>query len=171
VYVGKNCPQVGRNNNDRSIFGRDAEVFDKWSQALASASHLVYEAAVEGKKRNDLVISLVLPVLVVPDGMLWQTNYAANGTKNDDPVKTDRCSFFVDQNYVEGFPLDVNLTISHIEFVTLSGLEELMKGIFESNNLWFPTHTIFQNWRDNSPSTASSIGKSLEQAGRSTQLW
>jgi hypothetical protein len=141
-YVGKSCVQVGR-GRDGSIVANDAEVFDKWSQALASVDDLVDEATEEGEQKNDAFFSLILPILVVPDGMLWQTNYESNGTRKNDPVQTDRCSFFVGQYYSAGFLQDTSLTISHLEFVTLSGLETLLLSLLIPNNSWFPVHELF----------------------------
>lgn len=137
-FVGKSCAQVGKKAHNDSIDASDAEVFEKWSQALASADDLAHEATEESEQRKDAFLSLILPVLVVPDGSLWQTNYESNGTRIDDPVQTDRCSFFVGQYYSAGWLQGTSLTVSHLEFVTLSGLEILMTDILLPNNSWFP---------------------------------
>jgi len=142
AFVGKSCAQVGM-ALDNSIVANDAEVFDKWSQALASADDLADDATEEGEQQNDTFLSLILPILVVPDGTLWQTNYESNGTRIDDPVQTDRCSFFVGQYYSVGFIQRTSLTVSHLEFVTLSGLEKLLNDILIPNNSWFPLHELF----------------------------
>jgi hypothetical protein len=142
-YVGKSCAQVGKAAHDDSIVANDAEVFEKWSQALASADDLADDATEEGEQRNDAFLSLILPILVVPDGMLWQTNYESTGTRKDDPVQTDRCSFFVGQYYSAGFLQGTSLTVSHLEFVTLTGLETLLSDLLVPNNAWFPVHRLF----------------------------
>ena len=49
--VGKGSVQVGK-AQDNSITANDAEVFDKWSQALASAHDLADEAAEEGERHK-----------------------------------------------------------------------------------------------------------------------
>ena len=148
AFVGKSCAQVGKTGND-SVVANDAEVFAKWSQALASAADLADHAIEEGERRNDAFLSLILPVLVVPDGTLWQTNYESNGTRIDDPVQTDRCSFFVGQYYSAGFMQGASLTVSHLEFVTLSGLETLMKDMLVPNNSWFPIDKLPGEQDDN----------------------
>jgi hypothetical protein len=135
--VGKSCAQVGK-GSDNSIVENDADVFEKWTQALASAADLADEATQEGEELNDTFLSLILPVLVVPDGTLWKVNFESNGIRNCDPVHTDRCSFFVGQYYSAGFLSGTSLTVSHLEFVTISGLDQLMKHILLPNNLWFP---------------------------------
>ena len=140
--VGKSCAQIGKGNDD-SITANDTEVFAKWSQALASADDLADEATQEGEVRKDFRLSLILPVLVVPDGMLWKVDYESNGTRNGDPIQTDRCSFFVDKYYSAGFLQGTSLIISHLEFVTLAGLDLLMKDILVLNNSWFPVKKLF----------------------------
>ncbi len=142
--VGKSCVQVGK-GKDGSVTGNDAEVFAKWSQALASANDLADEAAEEGETCKKICLSLILPVLIVPDGMLWKVDYESNGSRNGVPVQTDRCSFFVDK-YYSTFSSSLHgtsLIISHLEFVTLAGLDLLMKDILVSENSWFPIDKLF----------------------------
>lgn len=134
--VGKNCAQVGVDTND-SIVANDKDVFEKWSQALASAGDIAEEAAQEGKKRKNSCLSLILPIMVVPDGMLWKVDFKIDGARNGDPVQVDRCSFFVDSFCSAGFFQD-SLILSHLEFVTMRGLEALTKDILVPNNSWFP---------------------------------
>jgi hypothetical protein len=140
--VGKSCAQVGK-ATDNSIIANDTEVFAKWSQALASAHDLADEATQAGEVGKDVSLSLILPLLVVPDGMLWKVDYQSNGTRNSDPIQTDRCSFFVDKYYAAGFLQGTSLIISHLEFVTLAGLDLLMKDILVLNNSWFPLDKLF----------------------------
>ena len=136
--VGKSSVQVGK-AKDNSFETNDAEVFEKWSQALASAHDLADDAAMEGKRRNRTVLSLVLPMLVVPDGTLWQADYGDDGTRTRDPVMVDRCSFFVGRDYEAGDIMEgTTLTISHLEFVTLSGLKSLAASVLNHGNGWFP---------------------------------
>ena len=84
-------------------------------------------------------ISLVLPILVVPDGALWKVDYCEDGARDSDPVQVDRCSFFIGRDYEAGDRVrGSNLTISHLEFVTLSGLDDLTKSVLCPGNSWFP---------------------------------
>jgi hypothetical protein len=136
--VGKSLAQIGR-ASDGTLITNDAEVFEKWSQALASASDLADEAACDGETHESAFISLVLPILVVPDGALWKVDYCEDGARNSDPVQVDRCSFFIGRDYEAGDRVrGSNLTISHIEFVTLSGLDDLTKSILCPGDSWFP---------------------------------
>lgn len=135
-FVGKSCAQVGV-ATDGSIVARDNDVYDKWSQALASADQLAYDSGEEGPRRKNISFSLTLPMVVVPDGTLWQVNYKSDGTRQNKPVQTNRCSFFVDQQYSIGDMQNKTFTISHLEFITLTGLENLLINIFRQNNPWF----------------------------------
>jgi hypothetical protein len=140
--VGKSSAQVGRAFPDKSIISNDAEVFDKWSQALASADDLADQAAQDGEEHKSSFLSLILPILVVPDRTLWMSDYSANGTRMCDPVMVDRCSFFVGRRYNAGSLMkQISLTISHLEFVTLSGLKSLTEDILNQENSWFPPNS------------------------------
>jgi len=137
--VGKSLAQVGR-ANDGTVTANDAEVFEKWSQALASASDLVDVAAWEGEINHGTFISLVVPILVVPNGTLWRVDYCEDGARDGDPTQVDRCSFFIGRYYEAGDRMrGASLTISHLEFVTLSGLDDMTKSMLSPGNSWFPS--------------------------------
>jgi len=128
--VGKSCDQVGRNRNGE-ILANDSQVYEKWSQALSSADDLTYLACRDGNDRTgDLALSLVFPVMVVPNGRLWVTQYDADGNRIADPVQTDRCSYFVNLEYYHrGALAGDEYNISHLEFVTQDGLMQFVDGI------------------------------------------
>ncbi len=121
--VGKSCDQVGRNQNN-DIIANDSDVYEKWSQALTSAHDLTYLACTDGEERaGSCALSLVFPLLVVPNGRLWATEYDVFGNRTRDPYPTNRCSYFVNLPYRHLDPtLGDDLTISHLEFVTVDGL-------------------------------------------------
>jgi len=140
-FVGKSLAQVGR-CTDGTLTCNDAEVFEKWSQALSSASDLANEAASDGEDEKSVFISLVLPILVVPNGLLWEVDFGERGERCGDPFRVDRCSFFVGREYEAGDRMrGTRLTISHLEFVTLAGLDALMNSI-EGDTFFPPLETI-----------------------------
>ena len=57
-----------------------------------------------------------------------------------DSARRDKwtCSYFVGQYYSAGLLSGESLTLSHIEFVTLRGLETLLAGVFDFDGRWFP---------------------------------
>src|SRR5207245_2442868 len=77
--VGKATTQVGKSPTGEFV-DSDAEVFDKWSQALASADDMIRESASDYKRHCErCFFTLTLPVLVVSDGTLWAADYDAAG--------------------------------------------------------------------------------------------
>tara|TARA_R110002095_G_scaffold51046_1_gene44680 strand:- start:1790 stop:2686 length:897 start_codon:yes stop_codon:yes gene_type:complete len=131
--VGKSCHQVGRLVGQKSndIFATDSDVYAKWSQALSSADDLTYLACTDGNDRTgDLALSLVFPILVVPNGQLWITEYDSDGNRLKNPETINRCSYFVNLSYFHHGGFTGNeLTISHLEFVTVDGLVEFIASI------------------------------------------
>lgn len=129
--VGKSCQQVGQTTSDELI-GNDAEVYDKWSQAINSAHELLDRAEDDWKKckKNNASLTLVLPVLVVPNNLLWKIKYETNGDRDGNPNLTERSSLYVDKYIPSSNRLSgISSSLSHIEFVTENGLVELSQSL------------------------------------------
>jgi hypothetical protein len=125
--VGKTCDQVGRGTSGE-IVSDDSDVYAKWSQALGSADDLTYRATRDGMERTgDLALSLVFPLLVVPNGRLWVAQFDETGARTSPPTQVERCSYFVNLSYSHntGFGHS-GQDISHLEFVTEKGLFALI---------------------------------------------
>lgn len=121
-YVGKALTQVGFNTNGNGFSKGDSEVFDKWGQAIASASELIVNATSLHQEE-----SIILPVLVVPDGTLWIANYAEEGSLQEGPTQVNEVQFFIgNQQKFEKNPI-FSYTISHLHVVTKSGLNNLLQ--------------------------------------------
>ncbi len=121
--VGKSCDQVGRSSLGH-IIATDSNVYEKWAQSLSSADELTALSCYDGEERTrNVALSVVFPILVVPNGSLWITSYDDNGSRVSDPLQTDRCSYYVNRTY---FHRSVSggeeLTLSHLEIVTRDGL-------------------------------------------------
>jgi len=122
--VGKSTAQVGRGLDDK-ITVNDGELYDKWSQSLSSSSDLVSEMYWDGDEddESNLYLSTVIPIVVIPNGRLWQTVYDEGGNRTQDPLPSDRCSCFVDKDYELGTKMaGARMWISHIELMTFDGL-------------------------------------------------
>lgn len=128
LMVGKGTAQVGR-SLDGEFVSNDSEIFDKWSQCLSSASDLVDEINMDGEEEKDAIyLSMVIPIVVIPDERLWVVEYDRDGQRLSDPSKADRCSCFVGKDYKLGNPMAYKvLTVSHIEIMTFSGFERFIK--------------------------------------------
>ena len=147
--VGKSCSQVGRQNHDSTLTANDSEVFDKWSQALASASDLTHRACTDGETlTGDIALSLVFAVVVVPNGRLWATHYDFSGARTRDPFSVEHCPYFVNQSYAHRSSMAwEQYAVSHIDFVTTCGLEtvlESMVGSEETLEALFPHEHVIQ---------------------------
>jgi hypothetical protein len=74
-FVGKSLLQL-KNESGRYVRARDAEIYDKWSQALASGVDLVRDAGHSAAILNyHHIFTLILPVVVLPADTLWQIEY------------------------------------------------------------------------------------------------
>ena len=125
--VGKSCVQVG-SKSDSTKKPSDADIYDKWSQAISSLHDLTYSAAtVENGSSLPLALTILLPVLVVPDERMWVVEYDASGGMASEPRQVDRCSYYVNKSYWHDHAyVGEGLAVSHLEFVTQRGLVELI---------------------------------------------
>ena len=145
--IGKSTAQIGR-GLDKKITANDGELYDKWSQSLSSSTDLVSTMYWDGDENDDfdLYFSTVIPIVVIPNGRLWQTVYDESGNRTQYPRPSDRCSCFVDKDYSMGTEMaKTRMWISHIEIMTFNGLrsflnsyiktEEGMKEIFPQDGI------------------------------------
>ena len=132
--VGKSTAQVGRQNSDNEILSNDSEVYQKWTQAFSSAQDLIDRA---WREEDDL--HAIFPLLVIPDKTLWLTEFDAAGSRIVDPHQVDRCSYFIDKHYFAGDKLTgFAYCVSHLEFVTMTGLENILDDLFDEGSGVFP---------------------------------
>jgi hypothetical protein len=84
-----------------------------------------------------MVFSMIMPVVVVPNELLWKVSYDQAGQISQDPALTDECEYFVDRKFrVEGLNSSCFI-LTHIHFVTLKGFAYLLTRFFESSgNYW-----------------------------------
>ncbi|MGM9489738.1 hypothetical protein [Ideonella sp. YS5] len=142
-YVGKSTAQIGK--NDRGDFvSADAEVYEKWTQALASASDLVINAVRHYKtSEQGVCITFVQPVLVVSDDTLWVADYSDEGVLQSDPRQIDQALLYVGQEYWK--PMSVAYTASHLHICTKSAARSLLERVASDEAFWnrvFPHEAI-----------------------------
>lgn len=143
--VGKSCTQVGR-REDGKIQSNDKEVYEKWGQAISSAHELAVRACNDGEKHRSKFLCVVLPVLVVPDGTLWTASFDSDGNRSSNPQESSRCSYFLGKTHDVRSGLGfVSYTMSHLEFVTASGLLTMIDVLFGQEGIkgLFPLDHIF----------------------------
>ena len=124
--VSKKTDQVARGDKNGGLVTDDSEAFDKLNQAINSCQALIQKCSTR-KGPPHPRRSVVMPVLVVPDGMLWQVDYNSEGYIGTPPRQVPRCSFYINH----AWPVDrgpslppLNYRISHLEIVTVGNLEE-----------------------------------------------
>lgn len=131
-FVAKAITQVGRNEQGNLVSG-DGAVFDKWSQALASADELV-SLAEDGHKAHWLC-TFVIPILVVSDGTLWVADYSEDGHLVNGPVQVDESVLFVGRDYGGG-PTRIWYTISHLHIFTKRQIGDFFGRLVNDAKLW-----------------------------------
>jgi hypothetical protein len=133
-FVGKSCDQIGLTSGD-DLVGNDADVFAKWSQAISSGRDLAMQAMGDGADADPAAIVLIVPIVVIPNGRLWVVDYSAIGNRICDPRLVDRCPYFVGRQmtWKKGMAHE-RYTFSHLEFVTQTGLSDLIGSLGNFEN-------------------------------------
>jgi hypothetical protein len=134
-YVGKDMSQVGRDRRG-GFTGNDEKVFDKYQQAMASATDLI-AAAVEYHRPRRAVekVTAILPVLVVPDRTLWQARYSSRGQLEGEPEPADHLTFYLGRKYpVPNTGLEFR--ISHLHVVSETRMATLLGEIGHAGGIW-----------------------------------
>ena len=86
--VGKSATQI-RWDNGKRLVASDAQTYDKWTQAAASAAGLVTMAASQKVQAGEApTLTFVMPVLLVNDGTLWVVDYTEDGQRSE-PAPAD----------------------------------------------------------------------------------
>ena len=130
-FVGKSLLRMKKDKRLTCV--PDSDVYDRWSQALASSYELTDLSCTAGHKLGKQhFYSVILPVVVVPDGTLWQAAYDDQGNLSFDPCQKDGVEFYVDRLIrVSAYPekdgvVAHNFCFSHIHFLTLTGFKSFL---------------------------------------------
>jgi hypothetical protein len=122
--VGKRTVQAGK-QQIAELFSDDNAAFDKVNQAINSSKDtFIISASHSGRP----LVRVVVPVLVVPSGVLWQVDYDENGNIKKYPYKVNEATFFINHTWEATVNMqDLKYRISHLHIVTQSYLEEAVK--------------------------------------------
>ena len=115
--VAKKTDQIRRSGD--GFVSDDQATFDKMSQAISSTYDLVRMHLTPSN-----LLFAVLPVVVIPDGRLWQVNYSASGVLETEPTKVPSAALFLDHAWSFGTSATgvIRFRLSHLEFVTVGHL-------------------------------------------------
>ncbi|MDR7194579.1 hypothetical protein [Luteimonas terrae] len=143
--VGKSTVQIGISDKGEFVSG-DAEVYDKWSQALASLAELASDACwYRDTSESGFHLTALFPVLVVPDGTLWVADYDISGKLLAEPHVVEETTIFMGREYWSAGSGSYN--VSHLHVCTLAGIDGFMHLFRSSDNAWerlFPMKEVLE---------------------------
>jgi hypothetical protein len=118
--VAKKTDQVGRDTSD-GLVSDDQATFEKLNQAVNSCRDLVQDYLHES---SPPLVRAIVPLLVVPPGLLWQVDYSADGNRVTGPRQVKHTSLFLKSAWSVDLGVGAmrSYRLSHIELVTLDAL-------------------------------------------------
>lgn len=131
--VAKSIDKVAYNQDGRFI--RDnTDIFDKYKQAINSAYDLIYNYNHNNENHYYNLYKIVIPILVVPDDMLWSVEYNEHGDVVGKPTKIEHVSYFISQLWEHKTMHNKDSTqyiISHLEIMTYSNIQRLLPALIK----------------------------------------
>ncbi len=134
---------------------RDDDEYDRWNQACGSAGAIALDTLEYGKSfEGGLgVATATIPVFVVPDDTLWLLEFSEEGGIIGKPESTNHVTVFRDcrihNAQQHGTPFYCSITLSHVHFVTLTGLKAWLSEISDKQSpFWsraFP-ESVAKQW-------------------------
>ena len=122
--VGKKTDQVGRDTSN-ALVSNDEGTFEKLNQAVNSCQGLVREYALHSSAGR---FRAIVPLLVVPTGLLWQVDYDPDGKMGKAPHQVTRATLFLNHPWsAEGGFGRIVYRLSHVEFATLDAVPSVLE--------------------------------------------
>jgi hypothetical protein len=151
-FVGKSLLRL-KQSKTIPVAVTDADIYDRWSQALASAIDLARKACDLSKEfQSPHVFSAILPVVVVSNDALWAVTYDDKGEMLDQPRSVEHCELYVGRSMTlnqEPKAFRHQFTFSHIDFFTLSGFDSFLDRMVTNDKAWallFNTSAPERRW-------------------------
>jgi hypothetical protein len=117
------------------MFRSDAEGYEKWSQALASAVELVNVAATSPAESSESIFGFVMPVLLVNSGTLWVVDYDEGGQRST-PAPADEAVLFVDrQHELVSRQRKVAYRLGHLHIYTRTAFTNMLQNFSSPTGL------------------------------------
>jgi hypothetical protein len=93
-----------------------------------SAIDLISEAHYLDTSVTPFYLTLVCPVLVVPDLSLWQVKYSDDGTQIGEPEQINHISYYIGKHWTVGDKFaSLDYTLSYLEIVTYSEIKNFIE--------------------------------------------
>ena len=136
-FCGKSLMRI-KQEKSAFVSASDSDVYDKWSQALSSAVDFASRACDLSKThRVENFYSAILPIVVVPDGVLWKARYDESGGILGQPELVESCELYVARELPVGrSPIAQSFTLSHIHFLTLTGFASFVSKMVANEHAW-----------------------------------
>lgn len=127
-YVGRSMDKLKMKGQGKTLEYtlNDGEIYDKFSQCQNSLIDLIESVAC--KIFSDGAHQFALfPILVVPNGTIWEQRYNPDGTKAEEIKQVDRIPFYVDKLYGQELHQHTpSHLIRFVEIVTENGFTDLL---------------------------------------------
>ena len=133
-FAAKSFDQIGRHITEGTIIKNDVDSYDKMTQAVNSSKDLVLEAVNEIDP-NTLQF-IILPLLVIPDNTLWAIFYDGEGNITKEPELLKHISYYIGRSWPVNKKFNSVYTISHLDIITFSYIEEFINRFLDGNNDW-----------------------------------
>jgi hypothetical protein len=120
----------------------ESEVYQRWTQALASGDALCKAAAVQ-EGRDAVASTVILPVVVVPNDTLWTVTYDEEGEIDGESMATEATTLFLNHEVVV-VPNNHWMNFGHVHFFTLSGFDWFLASQVKDTSWddWFPATSV-----------------------------
>lgn len=140
-FVGKSLLRL-KPNRDGTAFvpasALESEIYSRWTQALSSADELCKAAGLVAENQTKVISTLILPLVIVPDGSLWTVEYGNDGAIASGPLAVPSATMFVNHEVVVR-PKNNWMNLTHVHFFTFSGLRRFLAELHTGPwSDWFP---------------------------------
>jgi hypothetical protein len=144
---GKSTTQVGRNSQGEFV-NSDSEVYGKWSQAISSAHDLVCNSTDDHEiTDNPYACSVILPMLVTNDDVLWTSSYDNDGNLMSEPEMIDSTTVYLGkETWFKG--QFISYKFSHLHICTISYFERFIHDLYNEDDIWgnlFPVDQLLKD--------------------------
>jgi len=138
-FVAKSIVRIQADKNPMART-QDADIYDKWAQAISSAVGLAETACILPKGAiPPKVVAAILPIVVVPDNLMWAVTYDDEGNIEGDPIQANNCELFVGKEIELGekkTPLFHRFAFSHVHFFSLAGFGSFVSKMAGDQQAW-----------------------------------
>lgn len=140
-FVGKSLDQIGRRDTGSfELINNDSDIYSKWSQAVNSSFELAEQAFFKSMiNRISLFISFIMPIVVIPDKMLWIAKYDKEGNRIGEITQKDEFQYYIGNKFVLGDKIsNEEFVLTHLHIMTFSKFKKFVNKIDRHIDTIFP---------------------------------